>query len=167
MIRRRPYRTLVSNPQYRNVILACFICLTLFYPLRSDDIPESAALERYMNSEPSLSQPLNVVKSSFDWSKVEYRYPPGSIAPLPRGPARELPRIQHVFRRESASEARIRQERRRAVLERTRKDWSSYRKYAWGRDALLPISGTGKDQFSGWAATLVDSLDNHGLEGRV
>ncbi|PSR81453.1 glycoside hydrolase [Coniella lustricola] len=27
------------------------------------------------------------------------------------------------------------------------------------RDALLPVSGGGRDQFGGWAATLVDSLD--------
>ncbi|KAH8909279.1 family 47 glycosyl hydrolase [Coniochaeta sp. PMI_546] len=164
---RRPYRTVVSNPRNRNLILACLICLTLFYLLPFDDGPalESAALEKYMNSGSSLSQPLKVVKSSVDWGKVEYRYPPEAITPVPKGRARKLPRIQYPFPTESASEAQIRQDRRRAVLERTRKDWNSYRKYAWKRDALLPLSAKGRDQFSGWAATLVDSLDTLWIMG--
>jgi mannosyl-oligosaccharide alpha-1,2-mannosidase len=164
---RRPYRTVVSNPRNRNLIVACFICLTLFYLLRFDDgsASESLALEKYMNSGSSLSQPLKVVKSSVDWSNVKYRYPPGTITPLPKGRARALPRVQHSFPPESASEAQIRQDRRRAILERTRKDWNSYRKYAWKRDALLPLSAGGRDQFSGWAATLVDSLDTLWIMG--
>jgi mannosyl-oligosaccharide alpha-1,2-mannosidase len=51
------------------------------------------------------------------------------------------------------------------VLELTRKNWDSYRTYAWKRDALLPLSGAGRDQFSGWAATLVDSLDTLWIMG--
>jgi mannosyl-oligosaccharide alpha-1,2-mannosidase len=38
-------------------------------------------------------------------------------------------------------------------------DWEAYKKYAWLKDVLKPISGGFSDQFSGWAATLVDSLD--------
>ncbi|MCV5090917.1 glycoside hydrolase family 47 protein, partial [Escherichia coli] len=33
------------------------------------------------------------------------------------------------------------------------------------KDALLPISGGYKDQFSGWAATLIDSLDTLWIMG--
>ena len=33
------------------------------------------------------------------------------------------------------------------------------------QDALLPLSGEGRDQFSGWAATLVDSLDTLWIMG--
>jgi mannosyl-oligosaccharide alpha-1,2-mannosidase len=164
---RRPYRTVVSNPRNRNLIVACLICLIFFYLFRLDDgTPlESVALEKYMNSGSSLSQPLKVVKSSVDWGRVNYKYPPGSITPLPKGRARKLPQIQHSFPPETAAEAQIRQHRRRAVLERTRKDWNSYRKYAWKRDALLPLSAKGRDQFSGWAATLVDSLDTLWIMG--
>lgn len=164
---RRLYRSVASNKRNRDLVLASIICLTLFYILPYDVVSESesVALGKYMNSGRAVLQPLKAVKSSVDWSKVEYRYPPGTITPLPEGPARELPRIQHAFPPESASEARIRQERRRAVLERTRKDWNSYRKYAWKRDALLPLSRAGRDQFSGWAATLVDSLDTLWIMG--
>jgi mannosyl-oligosaccharide alpha-1,2-mannosidase len=44
-------------------------------------------------------------------------------------------------------------------------DWEAYKKYAWLKDALKPISGGFRDQFSGWAATLVDSLDTLWIMG--
>lgn len=37
--------------------------------------------------------------------------------------------------------------------------WTSYEKYAWGRDELQPQSKNGVDSFGGLGATLVDSLD--------
>lgn len=45
------------------------------------------------------------------------------------------------------------------------KSWASYRSKAWMKDALKPISGQYVDQFSGWAATLVDSLDTLWMMG--
>lgn len=44
-------------------------------------------------------------------------------------------------------------------------DWEAYKKYAWLKDALKPLSGGFQDQFSGWAATLVDSLDTLWIMG--
>lgn len=37
--------------------------------------------------------------------------------------------------------------------------WSSYEKYAWGRDELQPETKSGVDSFGGLGATIVDSLD--------
>lgn len=37
--------------------------------------------------------------------------------------------------------------------------WSSYEKYAWGMDELLPQSRRGSNDFGGLGATVVDSLD--------
>ncbi|KAH7445716.1 hypothetical protein KP509_01G021300 [Ceratopteris richardii] len=37
--------------------------------------------------------------------------------------------------------------------------WSSYEKYAWGMDELLPQSRRGSNEFGGLGATIVDSLD--------
>ncbi|XAR74047.1 Mannosyl-oligosaccharide 1,2-alpha-mannosidase [Bertholletia excelsa] len=37
--------------------------------------------------------------------------------------------------------------------------WSSYEKYAWGKDELQPQTRTGVDSFGGLGATLIDSLD--------
>jgi len=62
----------------------------------------------------------------------------------------------------------------RSAEERTRRDWvkrafahawEGYKANAWGHDELLPLGGefegnkTGKDPYSGWGATIVDSLD--------
>jgi len=38
--------------------------------------------------------------------------------------------------------------------------WDSYCKYAWGKDVLLPISGSGEDDGYGMALTMVDNLDS-------
>jgi len=118
-----------------------------------------------MNSGPSTAETLPVVKSSVDWASIDFKYPAKTVTPLPTGRRKLLPQIQHAFGRESSRHAKIREERRSAVRELTRKNWHSYRKYAWKKDALLPLSGGSRDQFSGWAATLVDSLDTLWIMG--
>ncbi|KAF3763098.1 family 47 glycoside hydrolase [Cryphonectria parasitica EP155] len=115
------------------------------------------------------------VKSTFDWSKVKFAYPPGPDIPLPTknnggktsaGGRSSLPRVQAVpFPPETAAAASIREARRAEVRRLFQKNWASYRQHAWMRDALLPVSGAGRDQFSGWAATLVDSLDTLWIMG--
>ena len=37
--------------------------------------------------------------------------------------------------------------------------WNGYKSHAWMRDEVSPSSGRYEDSFSGWGATLVDSLD--------
>lgn len=37
--------------------------------------------------------------------------------------------------------------------------WSGYRKYAWGKDEISPLTKTGQDNWGGMATTMVDSLD--------
>lgn len=106
-----------------------------------------------------------VVESSFDWSRVKLEYPPGQQRSLPQGGNKRLPPIQHEFGPESSTARQIRQARREEVRKLFQKNWQSYRKYAWKMDALLPLSAAGRDQFSGWAATLVDSLDTLWIMG--
>ena len=134
-----------------------------------------------MNSGP-LTHPWKLVESSVDWGSIRYRYPPQEpLRQLPEPPAapgegegegegggagrRARAVVQHRFGPESAAARRRREERREAVRRLTRKCWDSYRRFAWKRDALLPLSGAGRDQFSGWAATLVDSLDTLWIMG--
>lgn len=58
------------------------------------------------------------------------------------------------------------QEKRRLEVKRVfKKSWASYKSHAWMKDALKPLSGQYVDQFSGWAATLVDSLDTLWMMG--
>ena len=52
--------------------------------------------------------------------------------------------------------SRTRREYVRSCFKRT---WSAYRKYAWGKDELRPISNTSHDWLK-LAATMIDSLDN-------
>lgn len=139
--------------------------------------PESARLERFMNDEASARRVWDVT-SSFDWAAIKFRYPPPSDpAPLPTGPESKgkkgkkgkkgsvLPRVQHQFPPETAAAAAVREARRDEVRAVFQKSWRSYRRFAWMQDALLPVSGGGRDQFSGWAATLVDALDTLWIMG--
>ncbi|KAK1759832.1 mannosyl-oligosaccharide 1,2-alpha-mannosidase MNS1 [Echria macrotheca] len=151
------------------------LCLVYYYLSRSsrfsssppsgiDASSEAEWLSHFMNDDTRSTSRLKS-NSSFDWSKVKPRYPPGNIRALPSAPARPLPRVQHAFGAEDHHAAEVRKRRRQAVRDLFRKNWKSYRKYAWKKDALQPLSATSKDQFCGWAATLVDSLDTLWLMG--
>ncbi|KAL1604619.1 hypothetical protein SLS59_003814 [Nothophoma quercina] len=102
--------------------------------------------------------------SSFDWSSVEFAYPP-PLTPILPPPVTSRPRIQHRFKSERADVAAVQEQRRLQIKRVFQKSWASYRAKAWMKDALKPISGGYVDQFSGWAATLVDSLDTLWMMG--
>lgn len=101
-------------------------------------------------------RPLYYVKSSYDWSQLTLRHPPSNLIELPSGKPHSLPTIQHQFPHPHAVEQEVRRETVRKVFQ---KCWRNYRKYAWMRDELTPLSADGKDTFGGWAATLIDGLD--------
>ncbi|KAI1403040.1 glycoside hydrolase family 47 protein [Hypoxylon fuscum] len=126
---------------------------------------EFADLQRYMNSK--IQSPSHAVKaSSFDWSRVPFRYTPGQLTPLPSGDtSHRLPAVQAKFLSEGHLASKLREARRHEVREVFMGDWGAYKKYAWMKDALKPLSGGFQDQFSGWAATLVDSLDSLWIMG--
>ncbi|KFA50248.1 hypothetical protein S40293_03393 [Stachybotrys chartarum IBT 40293] len=147
--------------------LALFITVLVFLytplPMFADH-RESVQIERFMNS--GSASALEALASSFDWSQVSLAHlPPKDPISLPTGRSKGLPRVQHPFGRESSSAAKIRQARRDEVRRVFVGDWQSYRRYAWKKDALAPLSAAGVDQFSGWAATLVDSLDSLWIMG--
>jgi mannosyl-oligosaccharide alpha-1,2-mannosidase len=121
------------------------------------------ALAQYMNDPTSVPN-ITVKKSSFDWSSVEFTYPPKLTPKLP-APVTKRPRIQHRFKADSRSVAATQEQRRLEVKRVFGRSWESYKRQAWMKDALKPISGKYVDQFSGWAATLVDSLDTLWMMG--
>lgn len=103
--------------------------------------------------------PLQIVKSSYDWSAHTFYYPLPSLKPLPTIQPLKLVQVQHVSKRPTKSK-RMELERRREQVKSTFvKSWKSYRKLAWMYDELTPLTGAGKDTFGGWAATLIDALD--------
>ncbi|CZT09547.1 probable class I alpha mannosidase [Rhynchosporium graminicola] len=77
---------------------------------------------------------------------------------LPKGPRPY--KIQATFQKESADAKAIRVERQGQVKDAFRHAWKGYNHYAWMHDEVMPVSGKTKDNFVGWAATLVDSLDS-------
>ncbi|KAG0342857.1 hypothetical protein BG004_005560 [Podila humilis] len=60
---------------------------------------------------------------------------------------------------ETESEKQEREMRLRAVRRGFEHAWQGYRKYAWGHDEIKPVSGSTRDPFNGWGATMIDSLD--------
>ncbi|KAK4445103.1 glycoside hydrolase [Podospora aff. communis PSN243] len=155
----------------RNALLSIALLITIIYYLSSSypihgtpslNEPESLRLQRLMNQDARTSHRS---ASSFNWSSVPPKYPPGKLRNLPKGRPVSLPAVQFNFPPETPAAAKRREARRRQVRDLFRKNWASYRKYAWLKDALQPLSAGFKDQFSGWAATLVDSLDTLWIMG--
>jgi mannosyl-oligosaccharide alpha-1,2-mannosidase len=143
------------------IALAVAICYLLFSP---GTIRESARLVTLMNAKESLNAvPLS--PSSFNWSTVNHEFAPKDLVKVPSSKNIRLPPVQFAFARETSQEREVRESRRDQVRQTFQRDWAAYRKFAWMKDALLPVSGGFKDQFSGWAATLVDSLDTLWIMG--
>lgn len=92
------------------------------------------------------------------WTKHAERYPVTSFIPLPTTPS-TIPRIQYDFPAESSSERATRLKKQSAVKEAALHAWNGYKAHAWTRDELSPTSGSFRDPFSGWGATIVDALD--------
>lgn len=99
------------------------------------------------------------------WDLVPARYPVKSLTPLPTEKPRKLPRVQYDFPPETSSQAAKRKERQAAVKKTFERCWKAYKEHAWMKDELAPLSGNSNDNFGGWAATLVDSLDTLWIMG--
>lgn len=54
--------------------------------------------------------------------------------------------------------------RQKAVVSAFKHAWKAYKKYAWGKDELRPVSRTSNDWFN-LGLTLIDSLDSMWLMG--
>ncbi|KAF2965299.1 hypothetical protein GQX73_g8266 [Xylaria multiplex] len=149
LLRRRPARLFI-------IVFSIFVFWSLFNLLPAhDSVAETKSGLRF-----------EYVKSSFDWSTVKEKnpVPTSKLRSLPKGAPKKLPVIQHRFPmdKSAAGEARhqLLSDRRDEVRDAFVKSWKSYQRYAWMSDELGPISGSSKNTFGGWAATLVDSLDS-------
>jgi mannosyl-oligosaccharide alpha-1,2-mannosidase len=116
-----------------------------------------------LDSDSALSTSIEPIH----WSKLPEKFPIPSQAliKLPSGKLRPIPKIQFEFKPENAAakaERLAKLDKVRAVF---KKSWSGYREFAWEHDELRPQSGTFKDPFAGWRATLVDALDTLWIMG--
>ncbi|KAK5992652.1 Endoplasmic reticulum mannosyl-oligosaccharide 1,2-alpha-mannosidase [Cladobotryum mycophilum] len=95
----------------------------------------------------------------FIWRNIQDRYPVTSFRPLPKPSGDALPKVQAEFPPESAADKKTRLTRQKTIKDAFVRCWETYKKYAWLRDEVAPISGQSKETFGGWGATLIDSLD--------
>lgn len=122
-------------------------------------------LFRFHESLRPSAPPLQIVKSSYDWSAQQPYYPLTNWHSLPTIKPRKLARIQHAFGHSPKSSLEKQEKRRQQVKSTLLKGWKSYRKLAWMYDELTPLTGAGKDTFGGWAATLIDAMDTLWIMG--
>ncbi|KAF2456528.1 class I alpha-mannosidase-like protein [Lineolata rhizophorae] len=95
------------------------------------------------------------------------RNPVTSMTPLPTGLPLPLPRIQHDFAQNSETwrERYTREKRQATVKHSFEHAWNGYKKHAWMQDEVMPVSGSFRNVFGGWGATMVDSLDTLAIMG--
>lgn len=147
---------MISSRKGRSMLRAVLVLVAFYFFLSLHP------LSSLYSSEPPVTKPVPVnnekSKGALHLHASTERYPVRDFAPLPSAPL-PLPRIQHVFPKESRSDRKEREARRNAVKETFLHSWNGYKKHAWLRDEVSPQTGGFKDTFSGWGATLVDSLD--------
>ncbi|KAH8199367.1 hypothetical protein TruAng_006453 [Truncatella angustata] len=102
---------------------------------------------------------------AYFWRQVSTHYPVRSIRPLPTGKPVNLPKIQIDFPLETTGERQLRLRRQASVRAAFRRCWSAYKNNAWLQDEVTPVSGSSRNPFGGWGATLVDSLDTLWIMG--
>lgn len=109
----------------------------------------------------------DVPKPTIHWKpQVEhFPVPSQSIISLPSGKPSAMPKIQHVFSDESANDRINRLQKLEDVKAAFLASWNGYKDKAWTQDELKPLSGSYRNPFCGWAATLVDSLDTLWIMG--
>jgi mannosyl-oligosaccharide alpha-1,2-mannosidase len=141
------------------LILAAVITLC-YLGLRERWLPASPEDNSRTNRYPAPKNDYSAIKPL----RPE-RYPPDRITPLPSGKAVRLPRVQHQFPAETSDANAERERRASAVRDAFSHAWAGYKRHAWAKDELAPITGEFKTPFCGWAATLVDSLDTLHIMG--
>lgn len=108
---------------------------------------------------------ITATKGRLDWATLKTYHPIPLTKKLPSGALRPLPRIQHRFGPLPQATTITQRQRRDVVRGAFARCWKSYRKFAWMQDELLPLSATSQNNYGGWAATLIDSLDTLWIMG--
>ena len=91
--------------------------------------------------------------------------PKERLIQLPSGKPKPIPRIQHIFNDETATEKLDREKKQAQIKAAFAHSWKGYKDHAWMHDELKPMSGVFHDVFCGWGATLVDALDTLWIMG--
>ncbi|KHN95014.1 glycosyl hydrolase [Metarhizium album ARSEF 1941] len=143
-------------------LLAAFVVLTV-WRARQLSAPSGGPAP----AEPVTETPKYAPEEDYFWRTIEHNFPvdPSRMRPLPTSAAATLPPVQARFPPESAEQRAVRLGRRDDVKESFVKSWNAYKKHAWLHDEVAPVSGSSKDPFGGWGATLIDALDTLWIMG--
>jgi mannosyl-oligosaccharide alpha-1,2-mannosidase len=142
-------------------------------PVATEEPLQKPSIPNPLQPKPVNAAPLagaSALSTSIEpihWSKLPEKFPvpSQSLIKLPSSKPRAIPRIQHTFKPEEAAAKADRLAKLARVRAVFQKSWSGYRKFAWLHDELKPTSGTFKDPFANWGATLVDALDTLWIMG--
>lgn len=105
--------------------------------------------------------PDTSINKDIKWDKPPTRNMVMSLASLPTElPSRRIPAVQATPPKEDEDAKKMRMKRLAAVKESFVHSWNGYKKNAWLKDEVLPLTADYQNPFGGWAATLVDSLDS-------
>lgn len=143
----------------KNVVIATFVLIFLVYIL-FHRLPPGADVSNTEKVEAQSTKTDPIVEETVHWKHHPDNYPVSSYIPLPTGNAPAIPKIQYDFPRESAADRKEREHRQAAVKKAFQHAWNGYKEHAWLKDELVPITGLWRNTSSGWAATLVDTLDS-------
>ncbi|EEH22359.2 hypothetical protein PABG_04570 [Paracoccidioides brasiliensis Pb03] len=161
--------------QYR--IIAIFLVFLFYLYYRASPEPQTLHVE--VITEPSVKEtwvqthschnpsptyiPSN--HSRFKWRNIPVKHTVSSFIQLPSERPSPLPQIQHAFEASPSETSALLARRQEEVKKVFQRGWTSYKQNAWLSDELAPMTGTSKDTFGGWGATLVDSLDTLWIMG--
>ncbi|TDZ25192.1 Endoplasmic reticulum mannosyl-oligosaccharide 1,2-alpha-mannosidase [Colletotrichum orbiculare MAFF 240422] len=156
---------MILRPQHPSRLLVLAVAVFVLVLLLLNPYWLAAPRPRPRPRPPVARAPRNIQfkPSSFNWTDARQFHPITTpLTHLPEGNPLKLPPIQHAFVANAHPEAPKRQKAVRDVFE---KGFASYKRFAWGRDELRPVSAGARDTFGGWAASLVDALDTLWIMG--
>lgn len=143
----------------KNVVITTFVLIFLVYIL-FHRLPPGADISNTNVETQTATKTESTVEETVRWKHHPDNYPVTSYIPLPTGNAPAIPKIQYDFPRESAADRKEREHRQETVKKAFKHAWNGYKEHAWLKDELVPIAGLWRNTFSGWGATLVDTLDS-------
>jgi mannosyl-oligosaccharide alpha-1,2-mannosidase len=123
-------------------------------------------IEKLGGDRASLIPPSSTI-APIHWQKQIEHFPvePKSIIKLPSGKPKPIPKIQYAFKSESSAAKTDREGKLSVIKGVMQRAWDGYKQHAWMHDELKPVSGTNRDPFAGWGATMVDALDTLWIMG--
>ncbi|KAL5416286.1 hypothetical protein PMIN04_008223 [Paraphaeosphaeria minitans] len=125
-------------------------------PRADEDVVQAVLGELLISSV----EPIHWIKT-----KEQYPVPTESLIALPTAKPKPIPKIQADFKKETNAEKVDREAKLGTIKDVFKRSWSGYKEFAWLHDEVMPVTGSKKDPFAGWGATLVDALDTLWIMG--